>query len=151
MTATKSSKQSALSRSVSRRTAKKLTKVEATDMISKGVRGIKEEDVKKVLDKTDEIKQKFEKPGPLGRFVEDIKLLISILKDYWSRKYRQVPFWTIAAIVFALLYVLSPIDMIPNFIPVIGLVDDAMVVAACLAMIEQDLHEYKHWKTQHSV
>lgn len=43
---------------------------------------------------------------------------------------------------------LSPIDLIPDFIPVVGYVDDALVVAACLAMVESDLEIYKEWKKQ---
>ena len=54
----------------------------------------------------------------------------------------------IAAIVAALLYVLSPIDLIPDFIPIIGYVDDALVVSACLAMVKQDLHAYRNWKME---
>ena len=150
MAATKSSRKSVSNKGDSGKKMRKVTKAEATDIISKGVREIREEDVREVLDKTDEIKKKFEMPGPLGRFVEDFKLLVSFLKDYWSGKYRQVPFWTIAAIVVALLYVLNPMDLIPDFIPGVGMLDDAMVIAACLAMIEKDLQEYKDWRTEQS-
>lgn len=38
-------------------------------------------------------------------------------------------------IIVDLLYVLSPLDLIPDFIPIIGYIDDAMVVAACLALV----------------
>jgi uncharacterized membrane protein YkvA (DUF1232 family) len=150
MAAKESSKQSTSSTGVTEKKAKKITKAQAEGMISKGVRGIKEEDVKEILDRTEEIKKKFEMPGPLARFIEDVKLLISVLKDYWSGKYREIPFWTIGAIVFALLYVLNPMDLIPDFIPGVGLLDDAAVVAACLALIEKDLKKYKEWKTEES-
>ena len=148
--ATKSSKQTASSKGVSEKTAKKVTIVEAENTISQGVRKFEEEDVKEVLDKTDEIKKKFEIRGPLGRLIEDLKLLISFLKDYWPGQYHQVPFWTISAILFALLYVLDPMDLIPDFILGVGLLDDATVMAACLAMIQRDFNKYKEWKTRHS-
>ena len=46
--------------------------------------------------------------------------------------------------------VLSPIDLIPDVIPVVGLVDDAAVIAICLLMIEQELHDYSEWKAANS-
>jgi uncharacterized membrane protein YkvA (DUF1232 family) len=36
------------------------------------------------------------------------------------------------AVAFAVLWVLSPIDLIPEFLPVIGPLDDVVVVALCL-------------------
>ena len=117
-----------------------------TDFIRKGSAAVNSEDVKKVLDKANEITEKVVKSRPLQRFLKDVALLISMVKDYWSGKYREVSWWVIAAVVFALLYVLNPIDLIPDFIPVIGLLDDAVVIALCLAMIEQDLLRYQEWK-----
>ena len=46
----------------------------------------------------------------------------------------------------ALLYVLSPIDLIPDFIPVVGYVDDALVVAVCIKLVQADLDKYRDWK-----
>ena len=130
--------------------AKKITKEEAEAELKKNAKNVKEEDLKKVLDKKEEIEKKFKGNGPLGRFINDLKLLFSIIKDYANGEYREIPFWSIAAIVAALLYVLSPIDLIPDPIPIIGYVDDALVVAACLAMVEQDLHKYRDWKIANS-
>jgi uncharacterized membrane protein YkvA (DUF1232 family) len=42
--------------------------------------------------------------------------------------------------------VLSPVDLIPDFIPGIGLIDDAAVVVACLNLIQSDFEAYKAWK-----
>lgn len=123
-------------------------KKQAEEQLKKGTKNVTEDDLKKVLDKRGEIEDKFKGNGPLGRFVADLKLLFSIIQDYVKGEYRAIPFWSIATIVAALLYVLSPIDLIPDFIPVVGYVDDALVVAACLAMVEQDLHTYKEWKNK---
>lgn len=128
----------------------KMTKEQAEAELKKGSKNVTEDDLKKVLDRRDEIEQKFKGNGPLGRFLADLKLLFSIIKDYTSGEYREIPWWSVAAIVAALLYVLTPIDLIPDFIPVIGYVDDALVVAACLALVEQDLHKYKDWKKKNA-
>ena len=112
--------------------------------VADGSQHITKEHLEEVLDKEEHIESKL--VGPLEKFVEDVQLLFCVLKDYWTGKYREIPFRSIATIVFALLYVLAPVDLIPDFIPVIGLVDDAAVVAICLKFVHEDLQEYKKWK-----
>lgn len=109
---------------------------------------ITDDDVKKAVDESEKIKKKFEHPGPLGRYLGDVKLLISLVKDYWSGEYRSIPWWAMSAVVFTLLYVISPVDLIPDFIPVIGYMDDAAVLSVCLMLVEQELAGYKQWKIQ---
>jgi uncharacterized membrane protein YkvA (DUF1232 family) len=99
-----------------------------------------------VVDRAEEIKKKFALPGPLNRFVEDGRLLIELVRDYLSGKYRQLPYWTIAASAFTLIYVFNPLDIVPDVLPVVGVLDDATIVGACLMMIEQDLLHYRKWK-----
>jgi len=48
------------------------------------------------------------------------------------RKDPRVPRTAKAAVIFAGLWVLSPIDLIPEFLPVIGPLDDVVVVALAL-------------------
>ena len=47
------------------------------------------------------------------------------------------------AVVAALLYVISPIDMIPDAVPGVGYEDDAMVVAFCKKLFHEDLDKYR--------
>jgi len=124
----------------------KVTKKQAEEQLKKGAESVTEDDLKKVLNKRDEIEEKFKSNGPLGRFIADLKILFSIIQDYIRGEYRKIPYWSIAAIVAALLYVLSPVDLIPDFIPVVGFIDDALVLATCLTMVEKDLNNYKEWK-----
>ncbi|MBE7641296.1 MULTISPECIES: YkvA family protein [Salegentibacter] len=107
-----------------------------------------EEDVHGVLEDEEEIKSKFESKGKLQRYVDDAQLLFNLLRDYASGNYREVPFNVVAAIGGALLYVLSPLDLIPDFIPIVGYLDDAAVIAFCLNLIEKDLITYKVWKAE---
>lgn len=115
------------------------------DFVRAGAKKITNEDVEKVVDKAEDIKKKFSRKGPLGRFIEDGQLLISLVKDYWAGKYRRIPVMAIAAIVFTLLYVLNPFDLVPDFLPVIGQLDDAAVITICLLLVEQELHNYRTW------
>ena len=48
----------------------------------------------------------------------------------------------------ALLYIFSPIDLVPDVIPGIGLLDDAAVTALCLSLIKSDLEKYKSFKEE---
>jgi len=133
-----------------RKRNKGISKEQATAIVTKEAERVTDQDIEKVLAKSEEIRKRFETGGPLGKFVDDFKLLIAVVKDYRRGMYRKIPFWTIAAIVGALLYVLNPLDLIPDFIPLVGQIDDAAVVAACLLMVRQDLHKYKKWKIENA-
>ena len=128
----------------------KLNEEQARQWIEDKAKGVSHEDLGKVLDSEKEIHEKLESSDPLKRFVEDCRLLVSIVRDYSTGTYRKIPYYTIAVIGAALLYILSPIDLIPDPIPVIGLADDALIIGMCLVMVEQELQTYKKWKAQAS-
>jgi uncharacterized membrane protein YkvA (DUF1232 family) len=115
-------------------------------LIEDGAQKVTDQDIEKVVTKSGEIKKKFTAGGPLHRFIEDGQLLISVVKDYRAGVFRQVPFGTIAAIVVTLIYVLNPFDLVPDFLPIVGQIDDAAIVAACMILLEHDLQTYKLWK-----
>ncbi|MBZ0271540.1 DUF1232 domain-containing protein [bacterium] len=114
------------------------------EFIERGAQNVSEHELDEVLLSPDRIMEKMR--GPLYRFVDDVKLLISMVRDYRGGQYRKIPYRTVAGIVFALLYVLNPLDVVPDFIPGIGLIDDAAVVAAVLKLFEKDLLAYGEWK-----
>ena len=116
------------------------------EFVKEGAKKITEKDVQKVVDRSEKIKEKFTPYGPLKRFMNDARLLIAMIKDFSKRSYRQVPFATIGAIAFTLLYVLNPFDIMPDMLPIIGQVDDASVFAAAMMLIQRDLRRYEKWK-----
>ncbi len=109
---------------------------------------VTEEDIQYVIDNSTQIADSFIGRGPLGKFIEEILLALNIVKDYAVGRYRKIPFWAIGAIVFMLLYVANPVDVIPDFLIGIGQIDDIIVITLCLLMIRQELHEYKAWKIE---
>ena len=117
-----------------------------SEMVKEGAQGVTEKDIEKVVDKSEEIRKKFKTRGPLARFMEDARLLISAIRDYRSGAYRNIPYAVIAAAVFALLYVFNPFDLMPDVLPFVGQLDDVAVMTASLLLVEQDLLKYKVWK-----
>lgn len=106
--------------------------------------------IKLIISKEDRINDQLKSGKGLQRYGKDLLLLVSLVKDYYKGNYRDVPYKTISAAVVGLLYVINPIDIIPDFIPFIGHVDDALVLGFCLKLIEKDLLKYKSWKDEQS-
>lgn len=77
-----------------------------------------------------------------------IPILISMVRSYWKKDYTRVPRRTMLAIVSALIYFLSPIDVIPDWIPVLGQMDDALVVATCWKLVNKDVEDYRQWQKE---
>ena len=107
---------------------------------------VTDEDVQDALGKERKAEEIVRHAGALREYWEDVKTFFSMVKDYTSGAYREVPFGSIAAIVGALAYVLSPIDAIPDFIPIVGYLDDAAVLALCLKLVRGDVEDYRQWK-----
>lgn len=112
--------------------------------VKNGASGVTQEEVRKVVDNAEEIKKKAE--GPLAKYLEVITLLIAMVKDYFTGGYREIPWFTVAAATFGLLYILTPLDLVTDLIPLVGLLDDALVLGICVRMVEEDLEKYKAWK-----
>lgn len=88
-------------------------------------------------------------PISLARWWEDLKLMVSLVNDYRKGHYTAVPWKVVAAIVAALIYFVSPLDVLPDFIPFIGYLDDAFVIKLALDFARSDLTLYTQWQAQH--
>lgn len=113
---------------------------------SRGQQQFSENDLTRVLNNRERIKSKFLKNEKLAAYLEEFKLFMSMLSDYYHRKYKAVPWYVISSIGATMLYVLTPIDMITDFIPIAGLIDDAAVFGVCLKLVRNEVEKYKEWK-----
>jgi len=84
--------------------------------------------------------------GFLVRLFQDLRLLIPLIKDYWNGTYRDVSVKSIVIFVVAFAYIISPIDLIPDYIIGFGQIDDAVILGLSLFFLEKDLQKYKEWK-----
>lgn len=92
------------------------------------------------------LERKLEKVPVVGKQLSNIPMLVSLVRSYIRKDYRDVPLGSIIAIVSALIYFLSPIDLLPDSIPVLGYVDDGAVFAFVWKMVADDIEEYRKWQ-----
>ncbi|MDY6813903.1 MAG: YkvA family protein [Pseudomonadota bacterium] len=84
--------------------------------------------------------------GPLGRIWEDLLTMIRLLQRYISGQYRSIPWQSLLLIAGGLLYFVTPIDAMPDFISGLGLLDDATVLMFVIQRLRGELDRFRHWE-----
>ena len=69
-----------------------------------------------------------------------------MFRDLIQRRYRKVPAGTLTGVVLGLIYLINPLDLIPDVLPIFGVVDDSLVVGIVLALLSCDVKKYLSWK-----
>ena len=77
---------------------------------------------------------------------DSLRLFIRIINAYTSKEYTYVPWKTICLIVAGLIYFIYPVDLIPDFIPVSGLIDDVALIAWIYESIQDDIEKFLEWE-----
>lgn len=119
------------------------------DEVRDRVKDIEEEDVDEVIDKEESIAHKITNSNVLKSIRKEGKLMIAMIKDYRRGIYKEVPWFTIGAVTATLLYILNPVDIIPDFIMGLGFIDDFAVFSIVHGWIQSDLQRYEDWKLEH--
>ncbi len=72
--------------------------------------------------------------------------LVRLVRRYASGEYRQIPTSTLVSGLAVLLYVLSPIDLIPDFIPVVGILDDLALISWFVGKFQGEIIKFRDWE-----
>jgi uncharacterized membrane protein YkvA (DUF1232 family) len=126
----------------------KITNEEAVKELEKGYEGaeliLKDEDKLELL--FQRLEKKLASLPKIGEKLSHVPVFASLVRSYVKKEYTRVPIGTIVAVISALVYFVSPVDLIPDLIPGVGHIDDVAVIGACLALADTDVTEYLEWR-----
>jgi curved DNA-binding protein CbpA len=92
------------------------------------------------------IRNKINKAYPaLKKVLENVRELYALFKDSVKGNYKLHPA-NVAMIGGGLLYFLLPVDLIPDFIPIVGYLDDLAVLTTIMSSLSGEINEYRIWK-----
>ncbi|QKG56692.1 DUF1232 domain-containing protein [Hymenobacter sp. BRD128] len=74
--------------------------------------------------------------------------LVRMMRSYITGEYRQIQTSTVISGLAVLLYVLSPVDLIPDFIPVVGFLDDLSLISWFVGKFHIEITRYRDWEMQ---
>ena len=108
------------------------------------------DDKGKAKDLLENAKKKAEKKknGPIEEFWDRLQLLFQLFKDWINGSYKEIPAASLFTLIVGLVYFVTPIDIVPDFIAGLGLFDDAAVLGLIIKQLNGDLESYKTWKNE---
>lgn len=84
--------------------------------------------------------------GALTRMGRALRLFVPMCADVIKGRYRPVPWRAIGWMALALIYLVSPLDLIPDVLILLGVVDDVVIVGWLLTRVDASLEDYRRWK-----
>lgn len=84
----------------------------------------------------------------VGKRASDLAVLLSMLRAYIKKQYTDVSLSTILLGIAGLIYVVNPMDVVPEYILGVGLLDDAAILGIILQAMHMDLNKYKKWQEE---
>ena len=125
-----------------------MAKKDYKKVVEEGIGKITPEDIGDAVKKGNKARHKSNQ-GVLKQLVSRIHECASMLEDYADGKYRDIPWWSLSAAAMMILYIVNPFDIIPDVIPIIGLIDDLAVATVVLALIGEDVKRWREWKKEY--
>jgi len=84
----------------------------------------------------------------LGHVFGDLQLIFRMVRAWLRGEYKALSSRSLVVLVGALVYFLMPLDAIPDFLPGIGFLDDAGVIAMALAAVKSEVDKFKAWEVR---
>ena len=78
--------------------------------------------------------------------LEMVTILSRMVKAYFTGEYKIIPWGSIVKIIAVLIYFISPIDVIPDILPFIGLTDDLALTMWLFSSLKEDLKNFEVWE-----
>ena len=85
--------------------------------------------------------------GPFGDTWPYLMAMVRLIREYHRAEYRDVAGENWLTILAAIIYFVSPFDVIPDYVPILGHIDDAVVISLALRSVRADLDTFMAWET----
>lgn len=75
-----------------------------------------------------------------------LQAMLRLIRAYNRGEYREVSVATLVVIVAAIIYLMNPLDLLPDWIPGLGLLDDAFILALAVRRTRKTLDDFMTWE-----
>lgn len=103
--------------------------------------------IQEALNKIKNFSQKNKKTE---RFIRQIYTLKRMIRAYIHGEYQNLPWKTLLTLIAGLIYFVTPMDLIPDFIPVTGFIDDATILLWIFHSFKEDIENFEIWEQDFS-
>lgn len=80
--------------------------------------------------------------------IQHITIFFQMLRDWRNGDYPRSQVKTLLLLTAAILYIVMPLDIIPDVILGLGFIDDAGVLGLIWTLIKKELSQYEKWRLQ---
>ena len=123
---------------------------QAKDIVTNGMNEAQEllQDSSKVDALLIALEERLKELPVAGPVLANIPLTVSLVKSFIGKEYTEVPVRVIVTLVSSFIYIVKRKDLVPDYIPVVGYVDDVSVLGFALKFCEPELEAYRQWRDE---
>lgn len=97
------------------------------------------------------VKEKMKSLPMVGTVLSNVPTMFRLVSSYYKGEYTSISRGNLIFIISALSYLISPFDLIPDLVPVVGLLDDMAVISLCVKRTRSALEEYLKWRETRNI
>lgn len=84
--------------------------------------------------------------GPLIELKSGLYSLFRLVKAYSRGDYREISWANLVLVVSAIVYFVTPFDLVPDFLMAMGYLDDAAILSWTLKALTDEIENFRLWE-----
>jgi len=84
--------------------------------------------------------------GRLQKVREDLECLFRMVGAWVKGDFKRVPLQAIVVAISALVYFINPFDLVHDYLPALGYLDDVTIIAFVVSSLRKELDEFRIWE-----
>jgi uncharacterized membrane protein YkvA (DUF1232 family) len=84
------------------------------------------------------------------KFQDSLIALVRMMRAWIKGDYKNISKKSIVAVVAALIYFINPLDLIPDFIPIIGQLDDVFILSYMIKSLNKEIERFMAWEQENA-